>query len=171
MGDANNNAADAGVAVQQATLPPETTTTDDKQHPRWKKKQTYAEEVLSFTKDVQAYSKANFELTEMFQEAIEKEAEMAVFGHPPPDPNVHFTGHTWGHVPWKLLILFGQIRWKRNTTLHMHESESRLEKYSVVGLPEWKDYGTDAQEQQQSQASSSTTAAPTGTTAHTAQSQ
>ena len=165
MGDANNNASDAGVAVEQGTMPPETTTTDDKQHPRWKKKQTYAEEVLSFTKDVQAYSKANFELTEMFQEAIEKEAEAAVFGRTSADPNVQVIGHTWGHVPWKLLILFGQIRWKRNTTLHMHESESRFEKYSISGLPEWCDYGTDAQQQQQGQASSSTTAPPTATTA------
>ena len=93
MGDANNNASDAGVAVQQATLPPETTTTDDKQHTKGKKL-SHAEEVLKFMKDVQSYGKANFELMEMYQEAIEKEAE-AVCGRTSPD-NVHVTAHTWG---------------------------------------------------------------------------
>ena len=154
MGDANNSSDGAGVVVQEATLSPE--------HTMWKKL-SHAEEVLKFMKDVQSYQKANFELVEMYQEAVEKEAE-AVCGRTSPD-NVHVTAHTWGHVPWKLLILVGQIRWKKNITIHMHEGESRLEKYSVGGLPEWTDYGTDAQQQQQGQASSSTTAPPTATTA------
>ena len=78
-----------------------------------------------------------------------KDCELSRFGENFHECNGKAEIHNWGHTPWKHFVTLSMCKWRSDTTIHLHESGTKLEKMMFwEKLPQWTPWPDDSVAQQ-----------------------